>query len=192
MKKKQKQGLDLRTVKRILKDLKHYRAALILSLVFAAFTVALNLYVPLLTGDAIDLMLGKGNVDFAKITQIAILIAISTLIAALSQWLMNLLNNRITYGMVKKLRRDAFEKLQKMPLSYIDGHAVGEVVSRMISDVDQFADGLLMGFSQFFTGILTILGTLVIMLTIRPGVALVVILVTPLSLFVASFIAKRT
>lgn len=192
MKKQKKQGLDMRTIKRVLKDLKHYRIALVVSLVLAAVTVALTLYIPLLTGDAIDLMLGEGAVDFKGIVQISVTIGICAIVSALAQWLMNVLNNRITYGMVRKLRRDAFVKLQKLPLSYIDSHSVGEVVSRMMTDVDQFADGLLMGFAQFFTGILTILGTLVLMITIRPGVALVVILVTPLSLFVASFIAKRT
>ncbi|MBE6600934.1 MAG: ABC transporter ATP-binding protein [Ruminococcaceae bacterium] len=192
MKKKQKPQFDRKTVKRVLQGLKHYRIALIFSLLFAAATVALTLYIPLLTGDAIDLMVGKGLVDWNGIVKIVVTIGICTLLSALAQWLMNVLNNRITYGMVRKLRHDAFVKLQKLPLSYVDSHSVGETVSRMISDVDQFADGLLMGFSQFFTGILTILGTLVIMLVIRPSVALVVILVTPLSLFVASFIAKRT
>ena len=192
MKKNSKNQFDRQTVKRVLQGLKHYRIALVLSLIFAAATVALNLYIPLLTGDAIDLMIAKGLVDWNGIVKIAVMIGICTVISALAQWLMNVLNNRITYGMVRRLRHDAFVKLQKLPLSYLDSHSVGETVSRMISDVDQFADGLLMGFSQFFTGILTILGTLVIMLVIRPGVALVVILVTPLSLFVASFIAKRT
>ena len=187
-----KRGFDLRTLKRVLLDLKHYRVPLLFSLLFAAGSVALSLYIPLLTGDAIDLILGKGRVDLKGVGHIAILIGICTLAAALCQWLMNVINNRITYGMVRKLRRDAFQKLQKLPLSYLDTHSVGEVVSRMMTDVDQFTDGLLMGFAQFFTGILTILGTLVIMLLIRPGIALVVILVTPLSLFVASFIAKRT
>ncbi len=189
---KKNRGYDVRTIKRILHDLKHYRIALAFSLLFAAITVALTLYIPLLTGDAIDLIVGKGNVDFPGLARIAILIGVSALVSALCQWLMNVLNNRITYGMVRKLRRDAFEKLQKLPLSYLDRHSVGEIVSRMMSDVDQFTDGLLMGFAQFFTGILTILGTLVIMLVIRPGIALVVILITPLSLFVAAFIAKKT
>lgn len=187
-----KQGFDLRTLKRVLSDLKHYRIPLLFSLLFAAGSVALTLYIPLLTGDAIDLIVGKGRVDLKGVGRIVILIGICTLAAALCQWLMNVINNRITYGMVRKLRRDAFEKLQKLPLSYLDTHSVGETVSRMMTDVDQFTDGLLMGFAQFFTGILTILGTLIIMLLIRPGIALVVILVTPLSLFVASFIAKRT
>ena len=187
-----KHGFDLRTLKRVLSNLKHYRVPLFFSLLFAAGSVALTLYIPLLTGDAIDLIVGKGRVDLKGVGRIVILIGICTLAAALCQWLMNVINNRITYGMVRKLRRDAFEKLQKLPLSYLDTHSVGETVSRMMTDVDQFTDGLLMGFAQFFTGILTILGTLIIMLLIRPGIALVVILVTPLSLFVASFIAKRT
>lgn len=187
-----KRGFDLRTLKRVLSNLKHYRVPLLFSLLFAAGSVALTLYIPLLTGDAIDLIVGKGRVDLKGVGRIVILIGICTLAAALCQWLMNVINNRITYGMVRKLRRDAFEKLQKLPLSYLDTHSVGETVSRMMTDVDQFTDGLLMGFAQFFTGILTILGTLIIMLLIRPGIALVVILVTPLSLFVASFIAKRT
>ena len=190
--KKQKKGFDKKTVMRILHDLKHYRAALILSLLLAAGTVALTLYIPLLTGDAIDLIVDRGFVDMPGVIRIAVLIGICAALSALFQWLMSVINNRITYGMVKKLRRDAFEKLQKLPISYHDSHAVGETVSRMMTDVDQFTDGLLMGFAQFFTGILTILGTLVIMLVIRPDVALVVILVTPLSLFVAAFIAKRT
>ena len=190
--KHKKQGFDRKTVCRILKDLKRYLPLLILSLLFAAGNVALTLYVPLLTGDAIDLMIDKGLVDLSGVTVIAIQIGVCAIIAALLQWLMNVINNRITYGMVRKLRRDAFEKLQKLPLSYLDNHSIGEIVSRMMADVDQFTDGLLMGFAQFFTGILTILGTLIIMLVIHPGIALVVILVTPLSLFVAAFIAKRT
>lgn len=192
MKRKKNRGFDRKTVRRILHDLKHYRIALLFSLLFAAANVALLLYIPLLTGDAIDLIVAKGNVDLGGVGRIGITIGICALTAALCQWLMNVINNRITYGMVRKLRRDAFEKLQKLPLSYLDNHSVGEIVSRMMTDVDQFTDGLLLGFAQFFTGILTILGTLVIMLCIRPGIALVVILVTPLSLFVAAFIAKRT
>ncbi len=189
---KKGQKFDMRTVKRILKDLKHYRPALILSLLLAAGTVALTLYIPFLTGEAIDFMVDRRQVDMPKVIRTAVIIGICAGASALLQWLMSVINNRITYGLVRKLRRDAFEKLQKLPLSYHDSHSVGEIVSRMMSDVDQFTDGLLMGFAQFFTGILTILGTLVIMLCIRPDVALVVILVTPLSLFVASFIAKKT
>ena len=190
--KQKKQGFDLPTVRRILHDLKHYRILLVLSLLFAAVNVALTLYIPLLTGDAIDLIVGVNHVNLNGVARIAILIGVSSVISALCLWLMNVLNNRITYGMVRKLRRDAFQKLQRLPISYLDNHSVGETVSRMMSDVDQFTDGLLMGFAQFFTGILTILGTLVIMLFINPIIALVVILVTPLSLFVASFIAKKT
>ena len=193
MSKRTKQkGFDRKTLARILQDLKHHRLALILSLLFAAGTVALSLYIPLLTGRAIDNIVGRGNVDWRGVVAIAISIGICTLVSALLQWLMNVINNRITYGTVKKLRHDAFEKLQKLPLSYLDSHSVGDIVSRMMSDVDQFTDGLLMGFAQFFTGILTILGTLAIMLYVHFGIALVVVLVTPLSLFVAAFIAKKT
>ena len=193
MKRKQKkQGMDRRTLGRILHDLKRYRILLVFSLLFAAGNVALTLYIPLLTGNAIDLILGPGHGKMHEVIRIAVLIGICALLSALFQWLMSVLNNRITYGMVRKLRREAFEKIQKLPLSYLDNHSVGEIVSRMMSDVDQFTDGLLLGFAQFFTGILTILGTLVIMLLIRPGIALVVILVTPLSLFVAAFISKKT
>ena len=190
--KQKKHGFDVKTVKRILRDLKHYRFALLISLLFAAGNVALTLYIPILTGEAIDLIVGPDRVDWNGVLKKAIWIAIAAMLSAVLQWLMSVINNRITYGLVRKMRRDAFEKLQKMPLSYLDNHSVGEIVSRMMTDVDQFTDGLLLGFAQFFTGILTILSTLVIMLVIRPGVAAVVILVTPLSLFVAAFIAKRT
>lgn len=185
-------SFDRKTALRVLRDMKHHRFTLLFSLLFAAASVFLTLYIPLLTGDAIDLILAKGNVDLSGVTRITLQIGICALLCALSQWLMNVLNNRITYAMVRKLRRRTFEKLQRLPVSYLDSHSVGDTVSRMMSDVDQLTDGLLLGFSQFFTGILTILGTLVIMLFLHPGIALVVILVTPLSLFVASFIAKRT
>ena len=187
-----KMSFDTKTLKRVLRDLKYYRLSLLLSLLLAAINVALTLYIPYLTGQAIDLIADKNRVQHAGVVQIAVFIGIAAAVSALAQWLMTLINNRITYGMVRKLRRDAFHKLQRLPLSYLDSHSVGEILSRMMSDVDQFTDGLLMGFAQFFTGILTILGTLVIMLTIHPLIALVVILVTPLSLFVAAFIAKRT
>ena len=187
-----KMSFDTKTLKRVLRDLKHYRLSLLLSLLLAAINVALTLYIPYLTGQAIDLIVDKNRVQHAGVVQIAVFIGIAAAVSALAQWLMTLINNRITYGMVRKLRRNAFHKLQRLPLSYLDSHSVGEILSRMMSDVDQFTDGLLMGFAQFFTGILTILGTLVIMLTIHPLIALVVILVTPLSLFVAAFIAKRT
>lgn len=183
---------DRRALARVFTGLKHYRLALAASLLLAAAVVALTLYVPLLTGQAIDCIIGKDNVNWNGVIKICITIGVCTLISALFQWLMNVINNRITYGMVKRLRREAFEKLQRLPLSYIDSHPTGDVLSRMITDVDQFTDGLLLGFAQFFTGILTILGTLVIMLTLRWQIALVVILITPLSLFVAAFIAKKT
>lgn len=183
---------DRRALARVFTGLKHYRLALAASLLLAAAVVALTLYVPLLTGQAIDCIIGKDNVNWSGVIKICITIGVCTLISALFQWLMNVINNRITYGMVKRLRREAFEKLQRLPLSYIDSHPTGDVLSRMIGDVDQFTDGLLLGFAQFFTGILTILGTLVIMLTLRWQIALMVILITPLSLFVAAFIAKKT
>ena len=183
---------DRRALARVFAGLKHYRLALAASLLLAAAIVGLTLYIPLLTGQAIDCIIGKDNVDWNGVWKACIAIGVCTLLSALFQWLMNVINNRITYGMVKRLRREAFEKLQKLPISYIDSHPTGDVLSRLIGDVDQFTDGLLLGFAQFFTGILTILGTLIIMLTLRWQIALVVIFITPLSLFVASFIAKKT
>ena len=183
---------DKGTLKRVLQLLGSYKLLTVCSLLCAAVSTALTLAVPLLTGNAIDLMIGAHLVDLDGVVRTAILIAVCTAISALAQWIMNVINNRMTYGLVYQLRRQAFEKLQKLPISYLDSHPVGDIVSRMMTDVDQFTDGLLMGFNQFFTGILTILGTLVIMLAIKPSIALVVILITPLSLFVASFIAKKT
>ena len=192
MKSAKKAGFDRKTLLRVLKDVKQYRPALVLSLLFAAGFVALSLIIPFLTGNAIDCIIGKDAVIFSELFQIIVWIAICTVIAALCQWLMSIINLHITYGMVKKLRREAFEKLQRLPLSYLDSHSTGDTVSRMMTDVEQFADGLLMGFSQFFTGILTIAGTIGIMLWIQPIIAAVVIVITPLSLFVAAFIAKKT
>ncbi len=189
---KKKMNLDGKTLIRVLKTVKQYRIALVFSLLFAAGYVALSLIIPLLTGRAIDHIIGQDQVNFRALLVIIAWIAGCTLLAALCQWLMTVINIRITYGMVKKLRHEAFAKLQRLPLSYLDSHSVGDTVSRMMTDVEQFADGLLMGFAQFFTGILTIVGTLVIMLVIQPGVAAVVVLITPLSLFVAAFIAKKT
>ena len=187
-----KKQFSASTVRRVLRLLGAYRGLLALSLICAAVCSLLNLAIPLLVGNAIDRMIGPGNVDWRGVVRIALTIGGCTLAAALAQWLMNVLNNRMTFGLVYRLRRDAFRHLQKLPLSYLDSHSVGDVVSRMMTDVDQFTDGLLLGFNQFFTGVLTIAGTLVIMLTIKPAIALVVILITPLSLFAASFIAKRT
>ncbi len=193
MKRKNKQQrVNSATVGRILKLLGSHRALLAISLFCAAVSALLSLAVPLLVGNAIDLMVGVGAVNWDGVVKNAILIGICTVASALAQWIMNVLNNRMSYALVYRLRKNAFEKLQKLPLSYLDSHPSGGILSRMINDVDQFTEGLLLGFNQFFTGILTILGTLIIMLAIKPSIALVVILITPLSLFVASFIANRT
>jgi len=152
----------------------------------------LTLYIPILVGDAVDRIIAPGQVDFKEIMQILLKIGVCTGIIGVAQWIMNICNNRITYHVVHDIRKDAFDKLQILPLKYIDGHSRGEIVSRVIADVDQFADGLLMGFTQFFTGIVTIAGTLLFMLTIHPGITVVVIVITPMSLFVAAFIAKNT
>ena len=180
------------TIKKVLGYLKIYKILFAISLILALAVVAGTLYIPILVGNAIDLAIEAGRVDFDGIKGILLQIAVVTLITALCQWLMNVCNNRITFGIVRRLRRDAFNKIQELPLSYIDSHPVGDTVSRVISDADQFSDGLLMGFSQLFTGVLTIIGTLAIMFTINLSITIVVIVVTPLSLFVAAFIAKNT
>lgn len=181
-----------KTVRKIFATLRPYYPLLILSLLLAAAVVLLTLYIPIAVGDAIDLAIGKGEVDFDGIFEILINILIAASVTMVLQWVLSLLYNRMTYHVVRDLRNKAFCRLERVPLSYLDTHAHGGIVSRMISDVDQFADGLLMGFSQLFTGVLTIIGTLVFMFRIRPAIALVVVFVTPLSLFVARFIAKRT
>ena len=180
------------TMKKVFKLIRPYMHYLILSLIFAAISVALTLYAPILSGNAIDLILSKGHVDFAGVFQILKKYAIVIILTGVAQWFMNLCNNKITYQVVKDVRIRAFVKLQELPLKYIDSHQYGETISRIITDVEQFSDGLLMGFSQLFTGIVTIVGTLLFMLTINVKISLVVILITPVSLFVASFIAKRT
>ena len=180
------------TIKKVLHYLKHYRLLMFFSILFAAVSVALTLYAPILVGDAIDLIVGKNAVDFSRISIILQRLALIIVITAVLQWLMNTINNKITYHMVKDVRNAAFEKLQILPLRYLDNHTSGEIVSRIITDVDQFADGLLIGFTQLFTGIATIIGTLFFMLTIHPGITAVVVVLTPLSLFVAKFIATRT
>lgn len=180
------------TMKKVFKLIRPYMHYLILSLIFAAISVALTLYAPILSGNAIDLILSKGHVDFAGVFQILKKYAVVIILTGVAQWLMNLCNNKITYRVVKDVRIRAFTKLQELPLKYIDSHQYGETISRIITDVEQFSDGLLMGFSQLFTGIVTIVGTLLFMLTINVKISLVVILITPVSLFVASFIAKRT
>ena len=181
-----------KTLKEVLKYIKKYMFYVALSVIFAAATVAMTLYVPILTGDAIDLIVGKGNVDFSAVYAIVKKIIIVVGLTALSQWIMNICNNKITYGVIRDIRKDAFEKLEILPLKYIDSHSHGDIVSRVITDVDTFADGLLMGFTQLFTGVITILGTLIFMLTINVKITFVVVLITPISLFAASFIAKKT
>ena len=179
-------------IKEVLKRLRSYWAGLILSTVLAALYVAMSLYIPILVGQAIDCIIEAGRVDFAAMWAQLRGVLICAAVAGLSQWVMNQVNNRITYRVTRDIRNEAFAHLQKLPLSYLDKQPIGDTVSRVISDVDTFADGLLMGFTQLFTGVTTILGTLLIMLRIHWGIALVVVLITPLSLVVANFIAKKT
>ena len=180
------------TWSRLFLYLKKYLFLIILSVLFAGTTVVLSLYIPILCGNIIDCMTSSGNVDFDSITTILIKIAVSTLVCGILQWVMNTINNSITFSVTRDVRHDAFETITNLPISYIDSHPYGETVSCLISDVDQFADGLLLGFTQFFSGIMTIICTIVFMITINPLITLVVVLLTPLSLFVASFIAKKT
>ena len=180
------------TLKKVMQCISRYRFLVVLSILLAAISVALTLYVPILVGDAIDFIVAAGQVNFDQIMTTLTRVVIVVAITALAQWLMNVINNKITYQVIRDMRDQAFRKIQVLPLKYIDGHPYGEVVSRVIADVDQFADGLLMGFSQLFTGVITILGTLIFMLTVNVGITFVVVLLTPLSLFVANFIARRT
>ena len=180
------------TMRRVLRYIRPYLPMLALSLVLALITVALTLYVPILVGQAVDCLLGVGAVDFDTLRTVLLTIGVCVLLTAAAQWVMNVINNRITYLTVQDIRRDAFAHIQSLPLSYLDAHPSGDTVSRMISDADTFADGLLMGFTQLFTGLVTILGTLVFMLTLSPRITLVVVLITPVSLLVANFIASRT
>lgn len=182
----------MQTVRKVLRYIRRYWFYLGLSLILAAVTVASTLYFPLLTGDAVDCIVGAGAVDFPGIFMVLQKMALVIAVTALAQWVMNICNNKMTYQIVRDIRNEAFQKLEILPLKFIDGHPQGEIVSRVIADVDQFADGLLMGFTQLFTGVITILGTLCFMLSVHAGITLVVLLVTPISLFVASFIAKRT
>lgn len=188
--KKRKIQMDI--IRKVLKYIKEYRILLSISIALAAATVALTLYVPILIGNAIDYMIGPSNVNFEAIAQILVKIGVVVGITAIVQWLMNIINNNITYQVVRDVRKKAFRKIEILPLSYIDAHPHGEIVSRVIADVDQFADGLLMGFTQLFTGVVTIIGTLIFMLTINVKITFIVVILTPLSLFVANFIAKRT
>ncbi len=187
-----KQSSSGETLRKVLHYIKRYWVLLILSILLAAVSVISALYIPILTGHAVDLIIAKGQVDFAGIfvilKQIGIVIALTTL----AQWAMNICNNKMTYNIIRDVRKEAFRKLEILPLRYVDDHSYGEVVSRVIADVDQFADGLLMGFTQLFSGIITIVGTLLFMLSVNVGITLVVVVITPLSLFVASFIARKT
>ena len=180
------------TAAKVLHYIKKYRLWMVLSIIFAAASVALTLYVPILVGRAIDHIIDKGNVDFENLVKLLIQIGVVALATALLQWLMNTINNKVTYNVVRDVRDEAFKKIEILPLKYIDSQSYGEIVSRVIADVDQFADGLLMGFTQFFTGAVTIIGTLIFMLFIHPGITAVVVIMTPISLLVARFISTRT
>ena len=180
------------TLTRVLHKIRPYSLFVVCSLIVAAVSVAAQLYIPILCGDAIDLMLGKGNVDFAGVGRIIVEVLVVAVVAAFAQWLLSVCNNRITFLVSRDLRNEALRKIQTLPLSYLDSHPSGDIVSRMVADVDTFADGLLMGFTQLFSGVLTILGTLLFMLSENVPITLVVVCITPLSLVVASFLAKRS
>ena len=187
-----KQKSQAATLKKVIHRLGRYRIFLVFSILLATVSVALTLYIPKLTGHAVDYVIGKGKVNFPGVIQVMIQIGVCTLITALAQWLMNVCNNKMTYQMVQDIRNEAFDKIEQLPLKYIDGHPYGEVVSRVIADVDQFSDGLLMGFTQLFTGIATIIGIFCFMLSVNVSITFVVVLITPVSFVVANFIAKKT
>ena len=180
------------TIKKIFIYLARYKAAIIFSLILAFATVAGQLAIPVLQGRAIDRIVSAGNVDLKGVLKIITIISLTVIAVAFFQWIMNVINNKITYSIIRDIRKDAFERLQILPVNYTDTHPAGDIVSKVIADVDQFADGLLMGFTQFFTGIMTIIGTLIFMICYNWKITLVVVLVTPLSFFVASFISKKT
>ena len=180
------------TIRRILNYIGVYKWLVLLSVILAAVTVALTLYAPILVGEGVDLILGSGNVDFQGLLAVLKKIAVVVALTALTQWLMNHMNNQITYHVVQDIRVKAFQHIQELPLKYLDSHPYGDIISRLIADIDQFSEGLLMGFTQLFTGVLTIIGTLGFMLAVNPVITAVVVLVTPLSLFVAAFIARKT
>ena len=185
-------GQQRKTIAKVLRYIKRYWGYLGCSILLAAFTVAMTLYLPLLIGDALDLIIEKGLVDFDGILTILKKMGVIILLTAAAQWIMNACNNKITYNIIRDIRKEAFDKIERLPLKYIDAHSYGEIVSRVIADVDQFADGLLMGFTQFFSGVLTIFGTLGFMLAISVKITAAVVLITPVSLFVAGFIARKT
>ena len=183
---------QIKTLKKVLHYIKDYRWLLIGSILFAAVVCVLTLWLPILQGQAIDKIVSKGNVDFKGLVHILMIIVVTVLITALAQWLQNLVNNKVAYHVVRDLRNAAFKKIEQLPLSYLDAHPSGDLVSRVIADADQFSDGLLMGFTQLFSGVLMILGTLIFMFSIDWIIALVVVILTPLSLFVARFIASHS
>ncbi len=187
-----KNKTQMATLRKVLRYMKKYIPLLVISIVLATITVAMTLYFPIITGDAVDLIVEKGFVDFEGILKLVKVAAIVIAINAVAQWIMNMCNNRMTYHIVMDIRKDAFQKIEKLPLSYIDTKSHGDIVSRVIADVDTFAEGLLMGFTQLFSGVATIVGTLIFMLTLDVKITLVVVVITPVSLFVASFIAKKT
>lgn len=187
-----KKSISGKTIKKVLLRIRHYWGYLAISIIMAMITVASTLYVPIIIGDAIDYIIDKGNVDFAAITACLIKVGVVIAVTALSQWIMNVCNNKITFHVTRDIRDEAMERIAHLPLNYIDTRSHGEVVSRVIADVDTFADGLLMGFTQFFSGVMTIIGTLIFMLSINVKITLVVVLITPVSFLVASFIAKKT
>lgn len=192
MNKRKEKANQKEIIKKVFKYIKRYRIYLYISLILSFVTVLLTLYIPKLTGQAVDYMFGPSQVDFKGVFKIITIIIVSTVIISIGQWLINLCNNKMTYHVVRDIRNDAFTKIQEMPLSYIDSHPYGEIESKIINDAAQFADGLLMGFTQFFSGIVTIIGTLVFMLTVNIGITVVVVAITPLSFLVAGFISKRT
>lgn len=187
-----KWGSQKNTVIKVLRYIKNYRGLLLLSILLAAVSVGLTLYIPVLIGDAIDCIVEQGRVDFDKVKNYLIAIAVATFLIAVMQWIMNTINNKITYNVARDVRNEAIRKIEVLPLKYIDSHRTGDTVNKVIADVEQFTEGLLMGFTQFFTGIVTIVGTLIFMLTINVPIALVVVVLTPISLFIAKFIASRT
>ena len=187
-----KQAGQKEIIKKVLEYIRPQWFRVLLSLLMAVISVALTLYLPVLTGRVVDHILGPGKVEFTEIFAILRTMLIAILLAAAAQWIMNIANNRIVYTVTRSIREEAFQKIEILPLKYLDGHSTGEIVSRIIADVDQFADGLLMGFTQLFTGVATIVGTLFFMLSVNAGITVVVVVLTPVSLFVANFIAKRT
>lgn len=184
--------MNNQALRKILKYIGKFKGLLIVSLLLSVITVLLTLYVPIIVGDAIDMIIGKNNVDFAGVGELLVKVIIVVIVTSVIQWVCSMINNRVTYGVVKDIREAAFKKIQKLPLKYVDTHPTGETVSRIISDTDQFADGLLMGFTQLFSGVVTVVMTLVFMLKLNWQIALVVVVLTPLSLVIANFIAKRT